>query len=128
MSGNDSPLADTEVAALAGEITPRQLPRTKPFPVIIDIREERQFWSGHIAGAEHITRDELPLKVARIAPELTTPLLVYCAIGSEAPLAAKKLVRMGYRNVSSLKGGLQSWLEAGGMVECLEGGSLAGTH
>ena len=128
MSGNDSPLTHTEVSSLVDEITPRQLARTKPLPVIIDIREERQFWSGHIAGAEHITRDELEMKVARIAPELTTPLLVYCAIGSEAPLAAKQLARMGYRNVSSLKGGLQSWLEAGGMVECPKGSSLAGIY
>jgi hypothetical protein len=78
MSGNDSPLGHTEVPALADEITPRQLARTKPLPVIIDIREERQFWSGHIAGAEHITRDELELKVARIAPELTTPSGLLC--------------------------------------------------
>jgi rhodanese-related sulfurtransferase len=125
MSGNDSTLAHTEAPSLVDEITPRQLARLKPLPVIIDIREERPFLSGHIAGAEHVSRDELELKITRIAPELTTPLMVYCAIGNEAPLAAAKLARMGYHHVSSLKGGLQSWLEAGGMVECLEG---AGAH
>jgi rhodanese-related sulfurtransferase len=128
MSGPDSPFAHTMAPSLADEITPRQLARTKPLPVIIDIREEKQFLSGHIAGAEHIRRGELELKVARIAPELTTPILVYCAVGSEAPLAAEKLARMGYRNVSSLRGGLQSWLEAGGMVECPARDSLAGAH
>jgi rhodanese-related sulfurtransferase len=128
MSGNDLPFAHPLAASLPDEITPRRLARTKPLPIIIDIREERQFLRGHIAGAEHITRDELELNVTRIAPELTTPILVYCAVGNEAPLAAKKLVRMGYLNVSSLKGGLQGWLEAGGMVECSESDSLAGAH
>jgi rhodanese-related sulfurtransferase len=128
MSGNDAPFAPAAVPPIAGEMTPRQLARTKPLPVIIDIREQEQFLSGHIAGAEHITRGELELKVTRLAPELTTPILVYCAVGNQAPLAAEKLARMGYRDVSSLTGGLQSWLEAGGMVECPEGGSLAGTR
>jgi rhodanese-related sulfurtransferase len=128
MSGNDLPFAHPLAASLPDEITPRRLARTKPLPIIIDIREERQFLRGHIAGAEHITRDELELNVTRIAAELTTPILVYCAVGNEAPLAAEKLVRMGYLNVSSLKGGLQGWLEAGGMVECSESDSLAGAH
>jgi rhodanese-related sulfurtransferase len=128
MSGFSSPSAHTVASPLAGEMTPRQLARVKPLPLIIDIREEKEFLSGHIAGAEHISRGELELKVTQIASELTTPILVYCAVGNQAPLAAEKLGRMGYRNVSSLKGGLQSWLEAGGMVECLKGGSLAGTH
>lgn len=126
MSDRDSSFANT--LTLAGEMTPRQLARTKPLPLIIDIREEQQFASGHIAGAEHISRDDLELKVTEIAPELSTPILVYCAVGSQAPLAAEKLAQMGYRNVSSLKGGLQSWLEAGGMVECLKSASLAGIY
>ena len=128
MSGHDSSFAYTVTPSLAGEMTPRQLARTKPLPVIIDIREEQQFASGHIAGAEPISRDDLERKVTEIVPELTTPILVYCAVGSQAPLAAEKLAQMGYRNVSSLTGGLQSWLEAGGMVECLKSASLAGIH
>jgi rhodanese-related sulfurtransferase len=128
MSGNDLPFAHPLAPSLPDEMTPHRLARTKPLPIIIDIREERQFLSGHIAGAEHITRDELELNVTRIAPELSTPVLVYCAVGNEAPLGAEKLARMGYLNVSSLKGGLQGWLEAGGMVECSESDSLAGTH
>jgi rhodanese-related sulfurtransferase len=126
MNGNDAPFAPTP--PVAGEMTPHQLARTRPLPVIIDIREEKQFLSGHITGAKHITRDELELKLTGIAPGLATPILVYCAVGNHAPLAAEKLAQMGYRNVSSLIGGLQSWLEAGGMVECPETGSLAGTH
>jgi 3-mercaptopyruvate sulfurtransferase SseA len=27
---------------------------------------------------------------------------------------------MGYQNVSSLRGGLEQWLESGGVVECAE--------
>jgi hypothetical protein len=32
---------------------------------------------------------------------------------------ADQLQRIGYQDISALKGGLQGWLEAGGLVECL---------
>ena len=32
-------------------------------------------------------------------------------------MAAENLLKMGYQNVRPLEGGLQYWLEAGGMVE-----------
>jgi rhodanese-related sulfurtransferase len=128
MSSNDSSSGNTANGAQsrAREITPHQVARTKPLPVMIDIRTEDEFLRGHIAGAEHISRDELGPKIHEIVPELTTPILVYCAIGNQAPSAAEKLVGMGYRNVFSLKGGLRNWLEAGGTVDCSKSSSLAG--
>jgi rhodanese-related sulfurtransferase len=110
------------------EITPYQLAGKKPLPMIIDIREEEEFMRGHIDGAKHISRGDLEQKIAEVAPEHATPIVVYCAVGNRGPLAAEKLHRMGYRNISSLKGGLRNWLEAGGMVECPKSGrnSFAG--
>jgi rhodanese-related sulfurtransferase len=130
MSSNDSPLGNSADGAQSQprEITPHQVARTKPLPVMIDIRTEDEFVGGHIAGAEHISRDELGPRVHEIVPELTTPILVYCAVGNQAPSAAERLVRMGYCNVFSLKGGLRNWLEAGGTVDCSKSSSLAGIH
>ena len=130
MSTNDSLFGRTgnETSAPVREITPRELARTKPLPVIIDIREEEEFMSGHIDGARHISRVILERRIRDIAPDQTTPIVVYCAVGNQGPLAAEQLQRAGYRNVSSLKGGLQQWLEAGGMVECPKSSSFAGTR
>jgi rhodanese-related sulfurtransferase len=90
----------------------------KPHPLIIDVREEREFLLGHIECAVHISRNLLEGKVLQIAPELTTPIVIYCAVGTTCTSAAEALRRLGYHNVFSLQGGLQNWLEAGGLVEC----------
>src|SRR5258707_9768427 len=100
------------------EIAPQRLVRMKPHPLIIDIREEREYLLGHIEGAVHISRNLLEGKVLQIAPELTTPIVIYCAVGTTCTSAAEALRRLGYHNIFSLQGGLQNWLEAGGIVGC----------
>ena len=43
--------------------------------------------------------------------------MVYCASGEHCTSAVQVLRDLRYLNVGSLKGGLQGWLEAGGLVE-----------
>ena len=107
------------------EIAPHQLARMKPHPLIIDIREEREYSLGHIEGAVHVSRNSLESRVLEIAPELHTPIVIYCAVGSACVSAAEALRRLGYQKIFSLKGGLQSWLEAGGLVESSQLGAKA---
>jgi len=99
------------------EIAPHQLARMKPHPLIIDAREERDFLLGHIEGAIHITRKTLESKVPGVGATFDTPIVIYCAVGTSCASAVEALRRLGYQKVFSLKGGLQSWLEAGGLVE-----------
>jgi rhodanese-related sulfurtransferase len=103
------------------EIAPHQLARMKPHPLIIDIREEREYLLGHIEGALHISRNTLESKVLAIARELDAPIVIYCATGTACASAVETLRRLGYLKVFSLKGGLQNWLEAGGLVESSRG-------
>ena len=100
------------------EITPMELAKKRLLPVIIDVREEGEFLNGHISGAKHISRGLLEERIGQVAPDLSTPILVYCARGNRGALAADSLQKMGYQNVYSLKGGLQHWFESGGVVEC----------
>jgi len=100
------------------QITSTELAKKKLRPVIIDVREEEEFLTGHICGAKHISRGSLKERIGHVVPELTTPILVYCPRGDRGALAADSLRKMGYQNVYSLKGGLQHWLEAGGILEC----------
>jgi sulfur-carrier protein adenylyltransferase/sulfurtransferase len=99
------------------EITPQELSRAKPLPVIIDVREADEYAQGHIAGAKLLSRGILEQKVDQLIPDFSTPLVVYCSRGERGPSAAEGLLSMGYQNVRSLKGGLQNWLESGGTVE-----------
>jgi phage shock protein E len=99
------------------EISPAGLTKFKELPLIVDVREQDEFFSGHIKGAKNISRGSLEHALSEIAPDQSSPILVYCAAGNRAALAADSLQKMGYRNVFSLKGGLSAWLEAGGSVE-----------
>jgi rhodanese-related sulfurtransferase len=107
-----------EVRSRIAEITPMELAKKRLRPVIIDVREEKEFLTGHICGAKHISPGSLKERIGHVVSDLTTPILVYCPRGDRGALAADSLQQMGYQNVYSLKGGLQNWLEAGGVLEC----------
>jgi phage shock protein E len=102
------------------EISPGELARFRKLPLIVDVREKGEFVRGHINGAKHISRGLLEQKVCEVAPDCSSPIVVYCAGGNRGALAADTLQKMGYQNVFSLKGGLSGWLEAGGSVEVPE--------
>jgi rhodanese-related sulfurtransferase len=116
---NAFPTPATETGNRIRQIAPYQLGRTKPFPVIVDVREEDQFVLGHINGAKRISPDTLEESIRDVVPHFATPIVVYCAAGDRCASVADRLQRMGYRDISTLKGGLRGWLEAGGLVECL---------
>ena len=103
----------TEIRAL----TPQQLARAKPYPLIVDVRDEREYRLGHIEGAKNLSPRRLIENLHKIAPDPTIPIVVYCAVGNRGASAAETLQHSGYRNISWLKGGLRNWLEAGGLVE-----------
>jgi rhodanese-related sulfurtransferase len=99
------------------EISPHDLGRAKPLPVIIDVRESEEYADGYVARARHLSRGVLEQKIAEVVPDFSTPIVLYCDRGERAALAAENLIRMGYQYVRSLRGGLQNWLESGGELE-----------
>jgi rhodanese-related sulfurtransferase len=99
------------------EITPYELDRAKPLPVIIDVRQSEEYADGYVARAKHLSRGVLEQKIAEVVPDFSTPIVLYCDRGERAALAAENLIKMGYQHVRSLKGGLQNWLESGGELE-----------
>ena len=73
---------------------------------------------GPIDGAKRVSPDSLEERIRDVVPDLASPIVVYCAAGDRCASVADHLHRMGYQDIS-LRGGLQGWLEAGGLVECL---------
>ena len=116
---NAFPKPEADVRNRINQIAPHQLGRRRPFPVIIDLREEEQFVLGHINGAQHISPDNLEESIRDIVPDLATAIVVYFATGDRCASVADQLQTIGYQDISTLKRGLQGWLEAGGLVECL---------
>ena len=99
------------------EISPHELARAKPLPVIIDVRESEEYADGYVARAKHLSRGILEQKIAEVVPDFSTPIVLYCDRGERAALAAENLIKMGYQYVRSLQRGLKNWLESGGELE-----------
>jgi molybdopterin/thiamine biosynthesis adenylyltransferase/rhodanese-related sulfurtransferase len=81
--------------------------------VWIDVREADEWQEGHLPGAVHIPRGFLESRVEGVAPDKSTPVVVYCASAARSAFAAKSLAGLGYENVHSLAGGFTDWKRNG---------------
>ncbi len=80
-----------------------------PEAVLVDVREEAEYITGHARDAELLPVDELDAESADlvIGPK-DTPVLVYCRTGRRSREAAQKLEELGYTEVYDM-GGLVGW-------------------
>jgi len=83
---------------------------------VLDVREDREWNLGHLPGAVHVARGVLEGRIEGVVPR-ERKVVVYCARGNRSALAADTMRQMGYRDVVSLAGGIQSWVDAGGEIE-----------
>jgi len=81
--------------------------------LVVDVREADEFAKQHAAGAVHLSRGVIELKIEELAPETATPILCYCGGGGRSALVADNLQRMGYTNVASVAGGFKAWKDQG---------------
>ena len=77
--------------------------------VILDVREQHEYDSGHIPEAVllpvgTITEDT----AAAVIDDLDTVVLVYCRSGNRSKTASQALVDLGYTNVYEF-GGINDW-------------------
>jgi len=77
--------------------------------VILDVREQHEYDSGHIPGAVllpvgTITEDT----AAAVIDDLDTVVLVYCRSGNRSKTASQALADLGYTNVYEF-GGINDW-------------------
>lgn len=83
--------------------------------VVIDLREPGQTRHGEITHENmyKIVRGYLELEIEGFVPDKSTHVVLYCCSGQRSILAGRTLVEMGYKKVSSLRGGIQGWVFAG---------------
>lgn len=91
----------------------------------IDVREDGEFAKDSAPGARHVGRGVLERDVESLIPDKQAEIVLYCGGGYRSALAAESLAQMGYRNVSSMAGGIRAWREAGHPTE--PGGEGRGT-
>lgn len=77
--------------------------------IILDVREEEEYITGHAVDAVLFTLDTIDEESARfVIPNKNTPLFIYCRTGRRSNLAAEKLEELGYTELYDL-GGLIGW-------------------
>jgi len=82
---------------------------TEPNCVILDVRDEDEYITGHAENAvlfpvDTIDEDTTEEKI----PTLDTPILVYCKSGRRSFMAAMKLESYGYTHIYDI-GSLVDW-------------------
>lgn len=71
-------------------------------------------FEGSIEGTQlSIPFDTVAEAVSVLPIDRDTPLLVYCRSGRMSKIATAELVRLGYRDVSDLAGGMIAWEASG---------------
>jgi molybdopterin/thiamine biosynthesis adenylyltransferase/rhodanese-related sulfurtransferase len=78
----------------------------------VDVRETDEWQEGHIPGAVHVPRGNLESRIEGVVGK-STPVVIYCAVGSRSAFAAKTLEELGYEEVYSLRGGFTDWKRNG---------------
>jgi rhodanese-related sulfurtransferase len=76
---------------------------------IIDIRESKDFKTGHIVDAINIPLLKLDSRMNELEKYKNKPLIVVCNLGQQAGAAVKKLETAGFEQVFKLSGGMSSW-------------------
>ena len=77
--------------------------------LILDVREQEEYDSGHIPGAVLLPVGTITEEsAAQVIPEKDTAVLVYCRSGNRSKTAAQALAELGYTGIYEF-GGISTW-------------------
>ena len=77
--------------------------------IVIDVRERKEFDSGHIVDSLNIPLKNLKQRLNELRKHEQKPLIVVCKLGQHSGEAAKLLQEAGHDEVVRLNGGLTEW-------------------
>ncbi|WP_052747841.1 rhodanese-like domain-containing protein [Geoglobus ahangari] len=81
--------------------------------VIIDVRTPKEYEEGHIPGAINIDVFGRNFRKKLEELDLNKTYLVYCKTGFKSKIACETMVRMGFRHVYNMEGGIEAWMKKG---------------
>jgi len=83
-------------------------------PILLDVRQNHEWKSGHLPGAVHVPLAVLESRVDDL--EQDRPIVTYCGSGMRSIDASYVLKRVGRNDVRSLAGGITAWKQANNQV------------
>lgn len=85
--------------------------------LVLDVREESEFASGHLPGALNIPRGIIetsadlnyPKRHPVLSEARARRVVLYCATGGRSAMATHVLNQMGFTDAYNLNGGIAAW-------------------
>ena len=77
--------------------------------VILDVREESEYKSGHILNAKWIPLGKLVGRIGELERYRAQPVVVVCRSGQRSASACVALGKQGFAQAHNLSGGVMGW-------------------
>ena len=85
--------------------------------LVLHVGTSQEFERGHVPKSLWISRGWLEIKIGDLCPDKSRPIVVTCPDGRHSILAARTLRRLGFREVTVLGGGVNTWSKEGYPIE-----------
>ncbi len=79
-------------------------------PLVVDVRPAEMFAESHIVGSLNIPQEDLAQRAGELPSDREAPIIMVCGIGKFSKPTTLYLKSMGYRNVRSMRGGINEWV------------------
>jgi rhodanese-related sulfurtransferase len=76
--------------------------------VLLDVRSEIEYKSGHIKGGKHLPLDKLASRIGEL--DGSKEIITYCRAGLRAAQAYRILKNAGLKNVKYMDSSILAWL------------------
>lgn len=77
--------------------------------VVLDVRTEEEYKSGHLKNALLIPNDQIVSRKSEIEKYKDRPMLVYCRSGNRSSVAVQSLEKLGFKNIYHMNQGIIAW-------------------
>jgi rhodanese-related sulfurtransferase len=92
-------------------VSPQELVNlvNKEGALVLDVRDAKEFKTGHIVDARNIPHGSLDSRIPEIEKFKAKPVAVVCKMGQHANAAGTALRKAGFEDVRRLTGGMAEW-------------------
>ncbi|NOY70783.1 MAG: rhodanese-like domain-containing protein [Gammaproteobacteria bacterium] len=80
--------------------------------IVLDVRDEATFNSGHILNAKNIPVGLLESRLGELSESRSNPVLLVCRSGQDSARAGGVLQKQGFAEIYKLAGGMMAWENA----------------
>lgn len=97
---------NSKVEEIEPEFLQKKILEGRP-PIIIDLRDPKEYKKGHIPGAQSMVPEDLPKWAEELQREVE--IVLVCSNGKRSRKIARVLEKGGFEFLEYLEGGMNAW-------------------